>query len=148
MPRLFLKNKPVWSTVAITLQHRSSIENEDSWETIDSEDYFIDYEKSKITFVSGIFEKGIQNYRVTYTAGYYIPSEIEYQDGTDDDKDLPYDLELAVLDLVSTMYSERNSGGIAKEKVGQVEVTYVENAAQSPIIKTTLDKYARPEEYA
>lgn len=142
-PRLFLKNAPIISGQTFTLQERKGIDSDDDWETLDSEDYYIDYNTGKITLVGGTFHQGTQNYRVTYTAGYYLPSNSYYQDGTDDDKDLPYDLELAMLDLVSTMYSERNYGGIVREKVGKVEVEYAQDAAQSPHIKKTLDKYKR-----
>jgi len=147
-PRLFLKNKPIVTGSTLTLQHRTTEKNEASWETVDAEDYFIDNAGAKLEMNSGRFEEGIQNYRVTYTAGFYLPSETEYQDGTDDDKDLPYDLELAMLDMVSSMYSARTSSGVVKEKVGQVEVTYAENAAEDPKIKETLDKYKRPIKYA
>lgn len=147
-PRLFLKNKPIISGSTVTLQRRTTVMNEASWENVDSEDYFIDNTGAKLEMVAGVFEEGIQNYRVTYTAGFYLPSETEYQDGTDDDKDLPYDLELAMLDMVSSMYSARTSSGVVKEKVGQVEVTYAENAAEDPKIKETLDKYKRPVKYA
>ena len=142
--RLWLKNPPIISGQTFTLQERVNTANDGDWNTVDGEDYFIDYEKGCITMVAGVFADGIQNYRVTYTGGYYLPSDSLYQDGTDDDKDLPYDLELAVLDLVSSMYSDRTSGGIAREKVGQVEVEYVTEAAEDPVIKRTLDKYARP----
>ena len=142
--RLWLKNPPIISGQTLTLQERVNTANDGDWDTVDSEDYFVDYDKGCLTMVAGVFAEGVQNYRVTYTGGYYLPSASEYQDGTNDDQDLPYDLELAVLDLVSAMYTDRNSGGIAREKVGQVEVEYVTEAAEDPVIKRTLDKYARP----
>ncbi len=147
-PRLYLKNKPLFAGSTVKLEHRTTWNNESSWEEIESETYFIDYEHAKLEKADGgVFDEGIQNYRVTYTAGFYLPSESQYQDGTNDEQDLPYDLELAVLDMVSDAYSERTSGGIQKEKVGQVEVTYMTEVAEDPKIKETLDKYARPVKY-
>lgn len=144
-PRLFLKNRHVISGQTFTLEVRRGIESNDEWETLDAEEYYIDYETGRISLVSGVFQRGVQNYRVSYTAGFYLPSATEYQDGTADDDDLPYDLELAMLDMVNTMYGSRTIGDIAKEKVGQVEVWYqsAENAAMAKHIKGTLDKYRR-----
>lgn len=141
--RLWLKNPPIISGQTLILQERVNTANDGDWDTVDSEDYFVDYDKGCLTMVAGVFAEGVQNYRVTYTGGYYLPSASEYQDGIDDDQDLPYDLELAVLDLVSSMYSDRTLGGVKREKVGQVEVEYVSEAAEDPKIKNTLDKYCR-----
>ncbi len=144
-PRLFVKNKPIISTATLTVEVRRGIDSTDDWETLDAEEYYVDYTTGRITLVSGCFIHGMQNYRITYTGGFYLPSASEYQDGTNDDQDLPYDLELAVLDMVNTMYGARTIGDIAKEKVGQVEVWYqsAENAAMAGHIKGTLDKYRR-----
>lgn len=146
-PRLYLKNRPIIQGQTLTVEERHGIDSSDDWETLDSDDYYVDYDTGKITLVGGRFAEGTQNYRITYTAGYYLPSEAQFQDGTDDEKDLPYDLELAVLDMVSTMYGQTGTtGAIQKEKVGQVEVTYANDAATAamqPHIKKTLDTYKR-----
>lgn len=139
---LFTKNFPIISGETFTLQRRTTDNNNDEWETLDSEDYYIDYSIGKITLASGKFEEGIQNYRITYTAGYTLPSSADYQNGdADDSQDLPYDLELAVLDLITLQYQTRKSKGINREKVRDVEISYMKALKDDPTIKATLDTY-------
>lgn len=152
--RLWLKNKPLVPGSSVVLQYRTSTQNEDSWTTIDASAYFINYAGGYLEFQRGYvdpnlgmttkFFEGVQNYRVTYTSGYYLPSESQYQDGTDDDLDLPYELELVVLDIVSEMYADRQHSGVASEQVGDVKITYEQSAseaAEEPRNKNILDRY-------
>lgn len=148
--RLWLKNKPLITGTTVTLQKRSVSNNEDDWQTIPSDQYFINYAGGYLELIrfndawlglGGDFQEGVQNYRVTYTAGYYLPSENEYQDGTDDDKDLPYDIELAILDLISAVYNARLAGGIKTQKVDEVSITYAKELENHPTVKATLDAY-------
>lgn len=148
--RLWLKNKPITDGSTVTLQKRSTSNNEDDWQTVPSDQYFINREAGNLELIrfndawlglGGDFQAGVQNYRVTYTAGYYLPSESEYQDGTDDDKDLPYDLELAVLDLLGAVYNARQAAGIESQKVMDVSITYGKEVDKHPTLKATLDKY-------
>lgn len=147
---LWVKNGPIVSGQTITLQHRTNSSNTDDWQTIDSDNYFVDYEKGCIKLIrentpwlglSGSFIEGVQNYRISYTGGYYLPSNVLYQDGTNDELDLPYDLELAVLDLISAVNNLRTSGGIKEKSVGDARLVYASELEKHPTIKSTLDRY-------
>lgn len=139
--KLFLKNYPVQGSVAA--QRRATPLNEDDWETLDTESFFVYTESGKLVSLVGSWFEGPKNYRFTYDAGYYLPSHANYQDGTDDDQDLPYDLELAVLDLISAAYNRRKSGGIQSQSVYQVDLTYAKELSENPMLKATLDSFKR-----
>lgn len=139
---LFLNANPVSTSPALTLERRSDYNNSDSWETVSSELYFIDYTKGKIT-MEGCFWEGTQNYRVSYTGGYILPSSSSYQDGTDDDKDLPYDLEMCVWDIIALQLNTSKSKGVSRERVRDVDVTYMKALKDDPMIKNTLDSFRR-----
>lgn len=149
--RLWLKNKPIISGQTLTLEYRNSSVNEDNWQTIDTSAYFVNYKGGALEFQAGYvdaflgllncFIEGTQNYRVTYTAGFYLPSSANYQDGTDDDLDLPYDLELAALDLIAAVYNNRQAAGIQSQQVNDVSITYAKELEKHPTVKATLDKY-------
>lgn len=152
--RLWLKNKPIIGDV--TLQVRTTPNNEDAWQSIEAQNFYINRDAGNLELLrhndawlglGGTFKEGVQNYRVTYTAGYYLPKDSEFEDGTDDEYDLPADLELAVLDLVSAVYNVRQSGGIKSQEVGDVSITYGNELEKHPTIKKTLDKY-RTVQYA
>lgn len=140
---LYLKNKPVISGQSLSIQHRvGQLGNDDDWETIDADQYRVDYNKGRIVMNCGFF-KGKQNYRVSYTAGYYVPSDAEYQDGTDDDLDLPYDLEMSVLKISGYSFGAGKSIGIRSEKVRDLSVTYADAVDKDAELKKTLDLYKR-----
>lgn len=142
--QLTLKNYPVISGQTFTLQRRTAAGNEDGWETIDSEDYYIKY-ASGIIVMPGGFSEGVQNFRVTYTAGYYLPSSSDpaYQDGTDDDLDLPYDLEIAVLDLLQGVYNITQDDGVTQEQARDLSISYSKKLSQDATLKASLDQYKR-----
>ncbi len=151
--RLYLKNRPIVTGTTVTLQYRTNATNDDDWQTIETTAYFINYKAGYLEFQRGYvdaflglqtrFIEGTQNYRVTYTSGFYLPSNSLYQDGTDDDLDLPYELELAVLDMVSLMFNTRRSGGIKSETVGEISIDYAKDVEQNPHIKIALDRHKR-----
>lgn len=140
---IWLKNAPVISGQTFTMQRRTSVLNENDWESIDTEEYFIDYVPARIRKTFGAWQEGFKNYRFTYTAGFYLPSHANYQDGVDDDQDLPFDLELAVMDLISGAFNRRKSGGIQSEKVYQIDITYAKELRDNPMLQQSLDSYKR-----
>lgn len=141
--KLFVKNTPIISSESFTLSALNGAPSDGDWEAVESDNYAIDYNTGSLsTLVTNWFE-GIQNYRATYTAGYYLPSHANYQDGVNDELDLPYDLELAVLDLVGAVFNRRKAGGIGAQKVYQVSVTYAKALQDDPITKETLDRYKK-----
>lgn len=148
--RLWLKARPIIAGTSVILQKRTNATNTNDWQTIDSENYFVNYEAGNLELIryndewlglGSEFIPGVQNYRVTYTGGYYLPSASEYQDGTDDDQDLPYDLEMAALHLVSADYNLRQSAGISSQRVGEISLSYAKELDKHPQLKATLDKY-------
>ena len=66
--KLILKNYPI--STFTRLQERQSISNEDTWATIDSEDYFVDTDNGIITAQAFRFIPNTKFYRVTYVAGF------------------------------------------------------------------------------
>ena len=138
---LYLKNFPVISGQTFTLQYRASGFNDGDWETIDSDHYFIDYNTGKITLVGG-FVQGTQNYRVSYTAGYYLPTAVTgYSEGAD--TSLPVDIEYATWVIVANSFNKRKSRGVSSESVRDVSVTYLKTITEDAEIKAILDKYRR-----
>jgi uncharacterized phiE125 gp8 family phage protein len=140
--KLILKAAPVISGETFTLQRRTTGLNEDAWETIDTEEYFIDYDKGIIT-MNTKFVAGTQNYRVTYTAGYYVAKDTQYQDGTNDELDLPYDIEMACWKLCSQEYANRKNQGRISERVRDMAVTYAKAIDKDEELKSTLGLYKR-----
>lgn len=140
-PRLWLKAPPIDPGVTVVIQGRNSSDAGDDWETLDTDDYLVNYDSGYIERLYGDFVAGEQNYRVTYKGGYTLPSDSGYQDGTDDNKDLPYDLELAVLDLVASGYNSRQTQGVKSQKVGDVSITYGDVVNENSQMKATLDSY-------
>ena len=138
---LHLKNWPVSSTASFTLQERQSAENEDDWDTIDSEDYFVDYDSGVVELAQGLkFGRGPKRYRVTYTAGYNFDNSSTFLG------DFLPDLEYVVWKLCATLYNRRRGGvGVESERLGDVSVTLTKNVFESEEVREILDKYSKEE---
>lgn len=139
---IYLNNSPIIEGQAFTAQKRQNVQNEDDWEIIDSEDLHIYYDSGKVVNLNG-WSEGFRNYRFSYTAGFYLPSDALFQDGTNDELDLPADLELAAIDLVAAMYNRRKSAGVQSQKVFNVAIVYGKLLEDNPAVKETLDRYKR-----
>lgn len=147
--RLNVKRAPIISGQSITLERRVGIN--DDWDTISSDVYVIDYNAGSFILngsnswetgaFAGHFVEGVQNYRASYVGGFYLPAHANYQDGTDDDLDLPFDLEMACIELVGNAFRKRKSSGIASQKVFQVQLTFTKGIQDNPDLKATLDSY-------
>lgn len=148
---LYVKRAPIISGQSVSLQRIAGINNNDDWDTIDSESYVVDYNAGRLVLnggnswetgtYGGRFIEGTQNYRVSYTGGFYLPKDSEYQDGTDDDLDLPYDLEMACISLVGSAFRQRKSKGISSQRVFQVQLAFSKGLQDDPDLKATLDSY-------
>lgn len=148
---LYLKNFPVIQGQTFTLQQRNSAKNEDDWQTVDAEDYFIEYDSGRLvltsissfaTAVTGQFDKGVQNWRVTYTAGYYLPQDTEnFTSGADDS--LPSDLEMLVWEWVGLVFNKRKTQGVQRQKVRDIEVWFESEISKDPILAGILAQYRR-----
>jgi len=137
---LLLDNFPVISTETFTLEIRTSGLNEDDWDTVDSEDYHVDYDGGIIRMAGRIeFQKGVDKYRVTYTAGYDFDTSTKPLSDTE-----AGDLEMAMWKLCAVMFNRRRGDpGIRSERIGDYSVTYAKTVYESPEIKEILDKYKR-----
>lgn len=141
-PNLILKNWPVDTTAAITLEERESTANSDNWGSIDSEDYFVHYTEGMVEFIGGFtFRKYPRAFRITYTAGYDF-------DTITAGKELEAvglgDLEYAVWKLAGTMYNRRKGDvNVESERLGDYAVTLRKQVMEDPEIQSILDKFIR-----
>lgn len=144
--KLLLKHYPIDSGQTFSIQERGGLGHDwgsTDWDSFESADYRVDYEKG-IVVANRNFQEGFLNFRASYTAGFYLPSNASFQDGTDDDKDLPYDLENAVWDLVAGTFDNRKSNKkISTQQVRDVSITYMKELRMNPDIKIILDSYRR-----
>lgn len=138
--QLFLDQYPVDSGSTFTLQERDSAENDNDWSSIDSEDYFVDYDAGIIFRVArSKWGTGKKRYRVTYTAGYDYDNTTTFLTDT-----IAGDLEYAIWLLVQAQYNRRQGGsGIEQESIGDYSVTYSKDINENDELKNILDKYAR-----
>lgn len=105
--QLSLKMRPV--TNVSSFQRRYSTDNSNSWETIDTEDYFID-EGAGVLDLLFSQSSNWNKYRVTYIAGYI---------------NIPPSLSEACVTLASFWVENATSGtNIKRKKEGQREVEY------------------------
>lgn len=149
--RLYVKRAPIISGQTVTLERIASINSASDWETVDSNIYVVDYNAGCFILQNsnswsspgqgGVFTEGDQNYRASYVGGFYLPKDSQYQDGTDDDLDLPFDLEMGCISLVGNAFRQRKSRGIASQRVFQVQLTFSKGLQDDPDLKATLDSY-------
>ncbi len=138
--KLLLKQYPVDSASDFVLEKRNSIDNNDSWSEIDSEDYFVHWDKGIIENVRDIFYKYPQHYRISYSAGY------DYNNSDSFLSDVgAADLEYACWKLVSSLYDEiGTNGGIQSESLGDYSVSYMKTTMADEELKSILDNYKKP----
>lgn len=150
--RLYVKRAPIISGQTVTLERRVGIDSNSDWETVSSDIYVIDYDAGCFIIDGsdrwrtggdqGVgFSEGVQNYRASYVGGFYLPKDSQYQDGTDDDLDLPFDLEMACISLAGNAFRQRKSRGISSQKVFQVQLTFSKGLQDDPDLKASLDSY-------
>lgn len=121
-------NIPVYPvTVFTSMDYRTTSANENSWEQIDSEDYFVYLDEGYVHLIGG-FHEGPKNYRMTYTAGY---------------ESTPADLELAVLQMIRDVYNTKaTSSTVTQERLKDYAVSYGAIASMiSEQNRATLDIY-------
>ncbi len=137
---LLLKNYPVSSSATFTLEIRNAILNEDAWEEVDSEDYFVDYASGIIQQPPGmIFQRGVNRYRVTYTAGFNFNNTDTFLSDTE-----AGDVEIACYELVKVVYLRRKGdSGVESERIGDYGITFRATVFENPAIREVLDKYSR-----
>lgn len=111
--RLKLRNWPVTALSTLQWNTSSDFANPD-WETLDTSDYDLErvnQNDAGLIFLASGFVKGINNYRVTYTAGYAIDS-------------MPHDIRAAAIELVAYMFRKRKATpGMRSETLGKYSYT-------------------------
>ena len=137
---LKLKNYPLISGETVSIDRRSSASNEDDWDDIDSEDYFVDEGAGIIGYIKGmVFQNYPQHYRVTYTAGFDFDNVTTYLADTE-----AGDVEYACWKLCSIMWNRRKTDpSVESEKLGNYAVKYRKFVDESKELSSILDKYAR-----
>jgi hypothetical protein len=104
-----------------------------TWDTssyVLNSNFTVDYENGILTLLTGPFNPGVRNYRLTCTAGLLTSS----------DPYVPSDLEGLCLELCKQMY--RESRMVQSESIGTWSRTYNVNA-KDPFLQDILSKYAR-----
>lgn len=138
--RLLLSNYPVDSGESFTLQQRNSRNNENSWSTQSSEDFFVKYQQGIVEFAGRSFTDAPQHYRFTYTAGYEYDLVATFLSDVG-----AADLEYACWKLVSNTFNRRKSSGdIKAESIGDYSVTFSDEFRRDPEIIDILNRYMRP----
>lgn len=137
---LLLENYPI--TTFTSLAVRSSLNNENTWESIDSDQYFVYTTEGYIKFIKGrVFSKEHQFYRCTYSAGF----DFDTSNKTLESVGLG-DLEYAVWKMATQAYNQRKGdSNIQSERLGDYSVTFRKMTMEDESLISILDKYARQE---
>lgn len=78
-------------------------------------------------------------YVVTYAGGYITPKQ---EDGGDGTRDLPYDIERAVIDMVKALYyARRRDTGVSSKSVSKASVSYGVSLSDIPNVRTAIESY-------
>lgn len=118
---MMLKNFPVSSADAFTLQSRNTPDNSDDWSTIDSEDYFVDYDTGIIYTTGRKFLKTRRGYRASYTAGYEFNNSSTFLS----DFQKVADIESVTWMIGSLMWHKKKGDpSITGERINKYQVTY------------------------
>lgn len=76
----------------------------------------------------------LRNVEITYTYGYKLPGEVG--------RNFPHDLELAVINIIKSMYDKKGQAtNIKKESLMDYSVTYITGSIHDPLTMNILDKY-------
>lgn len=149
-PYLMLRNYPIDMDQTFTVDQRTTALDSADWESIDSENYFKHPIEGYLNFPlaghgvggGGVFRVGTQNYRVTYTAGYYLPQDASYTQGAADS--LPVDIEMAVWKMCAGVWNDRRGDtNVTEESIGAYSVKYAKESFEDERILDILNKYSR-----
>lgn len=139
---LNLKHYPIISSESLTLERRNSQLNEDEWENIGSEYYSVDYANGIIRAMGGIyFYRGVNLYRVTYTAGYDYDNTTIFLGDTE-----AGEIEIACWLILQDVYKNKgNNANVKSERIGDYAVSYGDAKVtmfSNPQAKEILEPYA------
>lgn len=125
---LNLKSYPI--TAVASLKHNNNLVGDPSWETIDSDFYYVNQTTGQL-YYSGGFYKQENMYQIVYTAGEATPADIEQ----------------ACINLVAHMFNSRANETMKSETLG--EYSYTKETKSGNIISDLglnliLDSYREP----
>lgn len=149
---LNLEQYPVIASEPFTIQVRNAVSNIDDWDTIDSEDYFIHYDEGIVEYAGSSTTRSYQpvkfvnlprRYRITYTAGYYLPQNGSFSDGASDS--LPNNIELACNLLVSKLFRQirRTGTGISEIRAQESTISFQKAILLDPTLKSIVDGFTK-----
>jgi len=136
--RLLLRHFPIISTETFTFQYRTTITNESDWDSVETEDYFVDYDSGIVTALFD-FQDYPDHYRFSYTAGFDYDNVATFLSSVG-----AADLEYACWKLVNAIFTQRkNSGNIQSESIGDYSVTFTTEVMIDDELKDILSRYKR-----
>ena len=131
-----LKNSPV--TALTTVQYNVGIISNPSWITFNTDDFQGINDEGIIRFFQRV-PRGLQNIRITYTAGYTIDfATNEFDDAL---HTLPYDLTELCERLVVRAFKKRDSEGKRIEGFADSTITWIEDLTKED--KQVIANYRR-----
>ena len=140
--KLLLKQYPVISASAFSLDQRDTPLNENQWSAIDTNLYHIDWNAGIVELIGYRFDEVPRKYRVTYTAGYLFDNSTP---GATLESVGIGDLEYVVWVLLNNAYKNATKPmNVKSESIGNYSVSYGDYQLLSPEIKEILNKYKRP----
>lgn len=132
-----LPDAPISGSVVLSNRYSPFVDSD--WSGIDSDQFEVTANTGKI-FMPSSFYRGQNNYRAVYTGGYTYPGDAGYDAATNK---LPFDIEMAVWELVGVKLGTNKSGGVESEQVKNIRITYAKALSDNPHIKELLDRYKR-----
>jgi uncharacterized phiE125 gp8 family phage protein len=144
--RLVLRQSPV--TTLTAFQFRQGSISNSTYSAVDADSYELE-DAGRTGIIGCLFplSYGMNNYRVTYTAGYLIDFANE---GDVTKHTLPADLTSACEQLVAMMYNVRKSAGVQSEALGAHNVTWSDllgvdnNGRPKSAAMSIIQQYVRP----
>lgn len=134
---LVLKNAPVASIAAF--EYRSGSRSNPSWVAFATDDYEPRLQEGILRVWGGI-PSGYGNVRVTYTAGFKIKFDSEFDDAL---HTLPYELSDLCERLVVKRFKKREKEGVSQESFGETSISWKELLEDQD--KATIMQYTRPQ---
>jgi len=160
-----LKRLMVFDHLPIDQIREIELKTDDTYDTVDSSEYEIeDAESGFIRKIAGGWRltesyynnieptgtsENIKNYRVTYDGGYVTPEDANLNNKT---RDLPYDIEDAVIDFVTSKFVKKGSGSaVDSESIMSASIDYKDTsdvdgvlAGTTPYFSTVVKQYRNP----
>lgn len=138
---LFLKHFPV---TTVSLEARDDVDNTSNFSSVDSEDYFIDYDSGILYLLGNLnWARGRQRFRATYTAGFNYDNSTTFLSDTN-----AGDIEWAAWRLIASAYDgRRDNPNVESERLGDYAVKFAKVAFEDEQVKAVLDKYKKAEAF-